>query len=259
MKFENKKLWIVFIIGMIFMCGCMGGGPSETETTTTETPKSTTTTEAPSEGISLGDIFNLGRPSGYTVVYDITLSAEGEMNRMTQTNYLSVEKFRFDMADTVEGEATEMRFYNIPRGTYICTKIQGAWNCIGGKTQEDVEYGFDIGDMTSEIQEDITKPIYDGTQVIAGVTAQCFKVTISEGETRYCVHSNYNIPLLMESTGIAMGQEGYFKMIATSFTLGAPSDSVFELPAEPIDLSEMCRQACMQMPAEYRDECLANC
>ncbi len=244
---------------MIFLCGCMGGGPSGTETTTTEILKSTTTTEAPSGGVSLEDIFNLGKPSGYTVVYDITVSEAGDASRMTQTHYLSGEKFRFDIASTIGDAAIETRFYNLPEGAYTCTKIQGAWNCIGGKTQEDAEYGFNMEDMTSEIEEDTRKPIYDGTQVIAGVTAQCFKIAISEGETRYCVHPNYNMPLLVESTGIAMGQEGYFKMTATSLKLGAPSDSVFELPAEPMDLSEMCRQACMQMPADYRDECLANC
>jgi len=232
---KTGKIMVFFIIiGMIFICGCTGRGPSESETTTTETLESTTTTIAPSEG-PLKGISDLGKPSGYTVAYDITVSREGETNRMTQTHYISGKKFRLDMTD-VEGE-TEMRFYNIPGGTYICTEIQGAWNCIGGKTQEDAEFGFDIEDMTSEIEGDLAKSIYDGTQVIAGVTAQCFRVTVSEGTMRYCVHSNYNIPLLMESTGTAMGEEGYFKMTATSFTLGAPSDSVFELPAEPIDLS----------------------
>ncbi|RLI90657.1 MAG: hypothetical protein DRO89_05465 [Candidatus Altiarchaeales archaeon] len=234
---KTEKIMILFIIiGVIFICGCMGRGPSEAETTTTTTLEFTTTTAAPSGEISLEDISNLGKPSGYTVAYDITVSTEGETNRMTQTHYLGGKKFRLDMTDTVEGE-TEMRFYNIPGGTYICVKIQGAWNCIGGKTQEDAEFGFDIENMTSEIEEDLAKSIYDGTQVIAGVTAQCFRVTVSKGTMRYCVHSNYNIPLLMESTETAMGREKYIKIIATSFTLGAPSDSVFELPAEPIDLS----------------------
>jgi len=230
---KTEKIMIFIIIGVIFICGCMGRGPSEAETTTTETLESTTTTVAPSEGpLKVSD---LGKPSGYTVAYDITVSTEGDASRMTQTHYLGGKKFRLDVTD-VEGE-TEMRFYNIPGGTYICVKIQGAWNCIGGKTQGDIDFGFDIENMTSGIEEDLAKSIYDGTQVIAGVTAQCFRITVSEGTMRYCVHSNYNIPLLMESTGTAMGREKYIKIIATSFTPGAPSDSVFELPAEPIDLS----------------------
>jgi len=233
---KTEKIMILFIIiGVIFICGCMGRGPSEAETTTTipSTTYITTTTVAPSEGPL--EVSDLGKPSGYTVAYDITVSTEGDASRMTQTHYISGKKFRLDMTD-VEGE-TEMRFYNIPGGTYICVKIQGAWNCIGGKTQGDIDFGFDIENMTSGIEEDLAKSIYDGTQVIAGVTAQCFRITVSEGTMRYCVHSSYNIPLLMESTGTAMGREKYIKIIATSFTPGVPSDSVFELPAEPIDLS----------------------
>ncbi len=269
METADKKIWAVSIVMvMLISCGCIGGGPDKTTTTVTSPPEGkttttfnekTTTSTTPSGGVSFESLFNLGKPSGYTVVYDVTASADGKTNKMTQTHYLSGKKFRFDMSEIVGGELSEIRLYNLPKGTYMCVRAQGTWNCIGGKTQEDVETGFDMGDITSEVEADVTKPAYDGTQVIAGVTTQCFKVTIAEGVTRYCTHPNYNMPLLMESTGTAVGQEGYFKSIATSFTLGAPNDSVFELPAEPIDLTEMCRQACLQMPSEYKNECLAKC
>jgi hypothetical protein len=258
MKIQRKFWTVLIVVGAMFLCGCTGSGPEETTTTSMEVGE-TTTTMAPSGGISLEDIFNLGKPSGYSVAYDISTSSGGETERMTQTHYMSGEKFRFDMTSTFEGQTTEMRFYSIQDGTYICTEIQGIWNCIGGQTQEEVEYGFDMEDMTSEIESDVNKPAYDGTQVVAGVTAQCFRVTVSEGDIRYCVHPTYYIPLLMESKGTVEGDEGYFRMIATSITTQAPSDSVFELPAEPMDLNAMCREACMNMPAEYREDCLANC
>lgn len=262
MKTENKKLWTLLVIfAVISFCGCLGGGPTETTTTTGEKTTTTTTLEEETttqQGISLENIFNLGKPSGYTVVYDITTSAAGETTKMTQTQYMSGEKFRMDTLGSFEGEELEMRAYNIPKGTYVCTKTEDEWNCIGGETEEEADYGFDLEDMTSEIEGDITKPVYDGTQVIAGVTAQCFKMTTYEG-IRYCVHPNHYIPLLVESIDYSEGQEGHFKMIATSFTLKTPDDSVFTLPAEPMDLSDICKNACMQMPEEYRDQCLANC
>lgn len=253
------------VLGMIATCGCMGGGPNATTTTiagekTTTTLASTgkTTTTSP-QGISLESLFNLGKPSGYTIVYDITTSAAGETDKMTQTQYQSGEKFRMDTAGSFEGEEMEMRAYNIPKGTYFCTKMEGEWSCFGGETQEEADYGFNLEDMTSEIEEDIEKPVYEGTQVIAGVTAQCFKMTTNEEAVRYCVHPNHYIPLLVESTGTSPGQEGYYKMTATSVTLKTPDDSLFTLPAEPMDLSDLCKQACMQMPAEYREECLEGC
>ncbi len=268
MKTENKKLWTLFvIIAMVSMCGCMGGGSDETTTssdepTTTQktTAESLTTTSPASSGVSLESILGLGKPSSYTIVYDITMSGSGvdDTVKMTQTHYMSDKKFRLDMKGFVGEALGENRIYNTPEGSYVCIETDGEWSCLGTGTQEQ-DYGFDLEDTASEIEDYSENILHDGTEVIAGVTAQCFKMNVQGISTRYCLHPKYNVPLLMESTNIASGQEGYYKSIATSFKTTKLSDSVFDLPAEPVDLNDMCLQMCMQMPADYQEECIKNC
>lgn len=261
MKTQDKKIWLaVTLASMILVSGCICGsfGTQQTEETETGgTEEATTTTKASNlGGISFNDILNLGKPSGYTVTYDVTVAGQ----KMTQTHYFSGERFRMDIAGTMGGQLFESRMYRIASGSYMCTKTEGRWTCLRLSTGEKGQTsGFDVDDIASKVEGAANIPTYEGTRVIAGVTAQCFKTTIDGTSSRYCVHPNFNIPLLVESSSLTETQEGYFRMIAKSFSTGAPPESVFQLPAEPTDLSNMCAQACAMLPEDSQAACIENC
>jgi hypothetical protein len=276
MKTKGKHIWaILIVVGMIMFSGCcglfggggnptttlMGSGDGSEVTTTRGGGSQATTTQASGGGggISLDNLLNLGKPTGYTVTYDVTAGGQ----KMTQTHYFSGQMFRMDMTGLIEGNSVETRIYKNDDGSFICSKSEGAWNCMGGKTEEtptgETGQSVDLDDLSSRLKSADVVPNYEGTRIIAGVTAQCFKADVGGTVSRYCLHSNYNIPLLAESANLAEGQEGYYSMIATSFSAGAPAASTFTLPAEPVDLSNMCKQACGMMPEESQADCMANC
>jgi hypothetical protein len=277
MKTKSKQIGaILIVVGMIMFSGCCGlfgggGNPTTTltggdgsEVTTTRGGSQVTTTQASGGGgggggISLDNLLNLGKPTGYTITYDVTAGGQ----KMTQTHYFSGQMFRMDMASKMDGKDVETRIYKNADGSFICTKADDAWNCMGGKTEEtptgETGQSVDLDDLSSRLKSADVVPNYEGTRIIAGVTAQCFKADVGGTVSRYCLHSNYNIPLLAESANLAEGQDGYYSMIATSFSAGAPAASTFTLPAEPVDLSNMCKQACGMMPEASQADCMANC
>jgi hypothetical protein len=254
MKTQGKQILAVLIVaGMIIFSGCCGftGGGNPTTTLSGgedgADDDTTATTKASGGGdilggLSLDSLMNLGKPAGYTITYDITAASNDETSVMTYVQYLSGEKLRIDMATEVDGESTETRIYSIPSGSYMCMSSEGAWTCFGGEDQnQQTTGGFDLDAAVSDISDsaDEIKPTYEGTRTIVGVTAQCFRVEMDGDANRYCAHPNYNIPLLAESIGKNPTDEGYYKMEAKSLNLGAPADSVFSLPAEPMDMSEL--------------------
>lgn len=278
MKIKGKHAWAVLIVaGMIMFSGCCGlfggggnptttltgGGGTEVTTTTAGGSHVTTTTQAGGGnllgGVSFDSLMNLVKPAGYTITYDVT--AAGQTQAMKY--YFSGQTYRLDMTTNAEGKSVEARFYQNADGSFICTKADAAWSCIGGKTEEtpsgETGQGVDLDDLQSSLKSETGVPIYEGTQLIAGVTAPCFKVESGGDVIRYCSHPAYNVPLLAESADLTAGQEGYYKMVATSFSASTPPASTFTLPAQPTDLSDMCAQACGMLPAEQQTACMANC
>jgi hypothetical protein len=189
---------------------------------------------------------NLGKPAGYTITYEMTSSADGQAQTMQYVQYISGTKMRIDMTADMEEQATETRVYTLPSGSYMCMNAEGKWTCFGGEEQEQQtpSGGFDLDAAVSDIEDsaDQITPTYEGTRVLVGVTAQCFKVEMGGDASRYCAHPSYNIPLLAESVGKNPTEEGYYKMEAKSLSIGAPSDSVFTLPAEPMDMEALMQQ-----------------
>lgn len=272
MKTKGKHIWAILIVaGMIMFSGCCGlfgggGNPTTTLTgsgdgsqvTTTRGGSQVTTTQAGGGGgISLDNLLNLGTPAGYSVTYEVKAAGQ----QMTQAHYFSGQKIRMDTALTVEGYSVEARYYKNADGTYICNKMGGDWSCsVNTEETPSGETGqtTDLDDLMSELKSEPSVPTYEGTRLIAGVLAQCFKSDVGGTSTRYCMHPNYKVPLLVESANLVEGQEGYYTMIATSFSANTPQESTFSLPAKPTDASDPC-SVCSMLPADSRDVCLANC
>jgi hypothetical protein len=276
MKTKGKHIWAILIVaGMIMFSGCCGlfggggnptttltGGGGSEVTTTTGGGSHATTTQASGGGgggggISLDNLLNLGKPTGYSVTYEIKAAGQ----TMTQAHYFSGQKFRMDTALTVEGFSVEARFYKNADGSYICNKMGGAWSC-NANTEEtptgETGQTTDLDDFMSELKSGTSVPTYEGTRLIAGVLAQCFKSDVGGTSMRYCLHPNYKVPLFFESADLVEGQEGYFSMMATSFSANTPAESTFTLPAKATDPSDPCA-VCGMMPADYQAACLANC
>lgn len=172
---------------------------------------------------SLSSILNLGTPSGYMVSYDITGKDAGETSEMTM--YFSGVKMRVDMKN-LEGSAS---IFKDGIKIYMCMQQEGKWMCI--KFKEDV--APELADISDTFEDDPGNAIYDGIEIIAGVTAECYKYESGGTKQRYCVHPEKYLALLAETYD---GGNLEYRMIATKVDLNAPEDSVFELPAEPVDL-----------------------
>jgi len=272
MKTKGKHIWAILIVaGMIMFSGCCGlfggggnptttltgGGGSEVTTTTAGGSHVTTTQAGGGGGISLDNLLNLGTPTGYTITYDTTMIGQ----KLTMIQYFSGQMFRLDTTVNIGDISVETRAYKNADGSYSCTKLNDKWMC--SSITEETPTGetgqtTDLDDFMSELKSETSVPTYEGTRLIASVLAQCFKSDVGGNATRYCLHPNYKVPLLLESANLVEGQEGYFSMIATSFSASTPPASTFTLPAEPIDLSDPCA-VCGMMPAEYQAACLANC
>ncbi len=283
----TKKIGILLVM-LVMFGGCIGGPPQETTSTVeseagttvkddatstvkddaTSTVKDDATSTVKDEadttvkdeadtasGISFEDLFNLGKPTGYTVEYDITMSNEGWDTTMTQKHYVKDNKLRMDSIADAEGQGIETRAYSIPKGTYMCSKAGQTWTCFGSDA-EDIDEGADTGaeDFMTDFEGDMGNVAYDGTQQIAGVNAVCYKYSV-EGEWRVCVHPTMYLSLLVEGEN--------FQMIAKSVDLSSPADSVFELPAEPMDLGDLTGDPCaicaMMPDEESKADCLASC
>jgi len=204
--------------------------------------------------MSLADIFNLGKPKGYTVSYDITGKDMGGVSKMTM--YLAGENMRMDttVKDT-EGGTVEGSVFIIEDGMYVCTKSEGEWSCL--KTASAGTGDWD--DISEEFEKDPEKPLYDGTQNIAGFAAECYKLESEGTKYRYCVHPQKYLMLLTE---LYDGADLSYRMIATNVDLDTPQASVFIPPAEALDLEEMMGDpcaACNMLSGEDKAECLENC
>ncbi|MEA3255631.1 MAG: hypothetical protein U9Q22_07330 [Candidatus Altiarchaeota archaeon] len=269
---------IVLMAGLVLMTGCIDGltgdsgdgGSDDAEPGTSSEPGATVKDEGETKstnppkdegsgGIPFADIFNLGVPKGYVVSYDITVNDGETKTTMKQTHNVKGDKMRMDMKNYAEGVDGEMRIYSISKEVYICTKVHGVWTCLGGKSSEGVDDSSDTSfseEQLSLFENEMDNLVYDGTQVIVGVVAQCYKLRQGDESVRICVHPNKYINLLTES--------GDYRMVATSVSLVPPADSVFELPAEPVDLSggigsDPCAFCALIPDEDAKADCLANC
>ena len=273
---KRKNIGIGLLFGMFLMIiimisGCIGGGDEKQQTGEEQPPAGEETPGTPSEkeepkteetkgeapGKSLADILNLGKPEGYTISYDMTgKEVKGEPK---MTIYSAGDKMRIDtLLKDVEG-TTESSTFMLGDEGYVCIKTEGEWLCLALPPEKIEQNKWE--DVSDTFEKDPKKPLHDGTQNIAGVAAECYKLESEGMEYRYCLHSQKYIMLSMETY---MGGVLEYKMIATEVDLNTPQDSVFELPAEPTDIERMMGGGdpcaiCDMLPSEERQECLDNC
>ena len=188
MKREKIKTGIFFgaILVAIMISGCIGGEDGGEEKPSGEQPSAgeKTPAEQPPEeekkGMSLADIFNLGKPGGYTASYDITGKGMGGVSKMT-LYFAGEKKMR---SDTIMNDAegtSEMSIFMIADKVHMCTRTDGEWMCL--TTDATTE---DWKDIAQEFENDMEKPVHDGTQNIAGITGECYKLESTGTEYRYC-------------------------------------------------------------------------
>jgi len=156
----------------------------------------------------------------YKVSYNI--NAAGQSTQMTQ--YFSGKNFRTD----VMAQGYETRSYMVDGTFTTCNKISGSWTC----SQLDTKTGQQQN-TAENTQEDIKENIdsYNvegiGTRTVAGVQADCYRITMEQGTSEYCYSKDY-VPLYMKMT---FG-EYTTEMTATSYSTSVTAAD-FVLPAEP--------------------------
>lgn len=261
MKTKNFKIGLIGIfLAIIIVSGCMGGGDEEKiETTLAGEEPAGEIKESPEQGVekvekSFSDLLNLGKPQGYTISYDITGKNMDGKSEMTMY-FAGEKKMRMDSITKSGGITSEGSIFIMGDDMHACTKTEGGWTCIifEGDTESGLEGASGV------FEEDPEKPSYDGAQNIAGVTAECYKLESGGTKYRYCIHPEKYLMLLGE-TYINGNLES--KIIATNVDLNMPKNSVFELPAEPMDIESMMGDPCAvcnMLSGEEKMQCLESC
>ena len=270
MKIKNigiGLLFAAFLVVIIMVSGCIGGEekkPQTGEEQPAEKPSAENppVTEEPKEekpiGKSLSDLLGLGKPQGYTVSYDMTGKESGGASKMTMY-FAGEKKMRMDSIRNYEGETSEGSIFIKGDDLYSCTKTEGEWTCLKFTSEKSEENQWE--GISNSFEKDPEKPLYDGTQNIAGVAAECYKIESGGAKYRYCIHPQKYLMLLTETY---LGGTLEYRMIATEVDLGMPQESVFDLPAEPKDIGSMMGGSdpcaiCEMLSGEEKQGCLDSC
>ncbi len=223
-----------------------GGNAVTTEAITVSTSASTTQTTAnPSAATDLNAQLKSLLQNGaneYMVAYDTTMSGSAQNNYNGEMDYyVKGDNVRVDTLIQVQGMG-ESRFYLLSNNYVICSKQGSDWTCMKMPPQNNSN---DPKKQSEEIQKSIDKSVVVqlSDRLIAGVTAKCYKITVSatasdvsqgimpSGEYTYCISPD-GVFLYSEGTteGVHIVQQ------AKSYTTSVP-DSDFVPPAEPTDLT----------------------
>ncbi len=177
----------------------------------------------------------------YMVAYDTTMTGGAQNSYNGQmAYYVKADKLRMDTLAQTQGLG-ESRVYLSSNVYIVCNKQGAAWSCIKmpqQDTSQDPKKQADV--IQKSIDTSVVSQLTD--RVIVGVTAKCYKVTISatangvpggmpSGDYTYCISPD-GVLLYSESNsgGMHVVQE------ATNYKTSV-SDSDFVPPAEPIDLT----------------------
>ena len=202
----------------------------------------------------------------WRIAYDINSAMGDQQSTSQMTQYIKGEdRFRTDM--TYEG--MESRMYFVEETYTMCTRQNGEWSCFKSEPS-DAEDTVDSTAWESEYEENEENYniLADGTKVVAGVTAKCYKIvdeSNADAVVRYCFSSD-GAPLYMYFSD----EESTSEMIATSYSKSV-SDNDFTPPAEAQDFGSMYGAGgtmpaggdfcdyCNQLSGDERDQCLASC
>lgn len=278
---KHKLLTLLALLVALMALGACTQTPPQTPEAdqtaqTDETPAQTQEEPAQSPEViseeafakELEDMFEKQANIEWMVSYDMTSAYSGEEFEGTMTQYVDgEEKMRMDM--TAQGQET--RTYMLDNNVYSCFNQDGSWSCMGFEQTEEEQETQTPQDIREDIQGDMES--YEitslGQRNIAGSVAQCYRLVGTDGNTvEYCFSSE-GVPLYVKTTS---NQGDLSEMTATSYSTNVASNA-FELPAEPQSFAaggtmpaegegmgdENPCSYCEQMPAEYRDQCLASC
>jgi hypothetical protein len=159
----------------------------------------------------------------YKVTYNVASSQGGAAGDLVMTQYVrakSGDDYNFRTDVTVQG--IETRSYITGGVVTSCTKFGGNWNCNEVDTNS-METSNPSADAQAAAESDaqITR---DGTKVVAGVNADCYKVVNDDGTVRYCIGDG--VPLFVET----ITSQGTNTVEATSYSKTVV-DSDFTPPA----------------------------
>lgn len=263
--------WFVLILACMLALGACATEEASSDAPTTpeesaspDTPADTPAKEPedePSGNSATAELMKyLGNRGSleWKIAYTIDSRAEGQTFSGTMTQYLKGEnKMRTDM--TTSGIESQVFFVNDVFTS--CTKFSGSWSCTEMDTVEDTTK--ELEENFEESPDDFTV-VPDGTKTVAGYNTKCFKMTqaSSSAVMRYCFSAD-SLPLYVK----AEIENSVTEMEATSVAKSV-FDSVFTPPAKATKMSDSSGTSiaggdacsyCDQMPAEYRDQCLASC
>jgi hypothetical protein len=235
-------LTVILVTGVVLISGCTSGGDKEKPAQVYEklpaasqppVDNTNVSEEKPEEKNEEKPVYvdknsfayslSLGSPEGYAVSYDTTL--DSAMGSSGMTIYLSGLKLRVDYISSDKRGVVESSIFKAGIKTYACTKQVDEWTCV--KFRDDI--APDLADISNLFENNPEKPVYEGTQNIAGIAARCYNLESGEKRYLYCVHPEAYLALLAEKYS---SKEVEYRMTATKVDLSAPDDSFFELPAE---------------------------
>ena len=164
--------------------------------------------------------------NSYMVDYDYTATANGETTSGDMVMYMKNPKFRTDITTTVDGTAMTSRIIYADSKIYSCTDAAGSWSCFESEASATATSA-----NTSEVEDnpDDYAITADGTMVVAGQTASCFRIVANDNSftSRYCYTAS-GVPVYIKSEA-----DGYVsELTATSYS-ETVAESDFDLPAEP--------------------------
>jgi hypothetical protein len=263
------KLAILSLVLALLLIACSSPETPKTQDTADQANTQTAPAEETKAQADASNEFNAyfaKRNLQWKIAYDLKSNAQGEQTTMQMTQYMKGEqKLRTD----VTAQGMESQIYIVNEVYTMCTKSDGSWSCFKSEPSKDDAVTTEKWEESYE--EDATKYdiVADGTKVVAGVTAKCFKVVEvgkADAVVRYCFSSD-GAPLYMYFAD----SESSSEMIATSYSKSV-SDSEFIPPAEAKDISAMYGGAggtspaggdacsyCNYLSGTDKDECLASC
>jgi hypothetical protein len=210
-------------------------------------------------------MLGIGKTIEYKAAYDISTNANGQPVVTKMTQYMKGEdKIRLD----TDYQGVEGRTYFLSNVLYMCTKQSGGWSCLKFSTQED-----QMNKAKDDIEKNIAdyQIIADGTMQVAGVTANCFKVTGKNIENYRSCYSSEGVPLYAKLDSGDGKATQTTEMTATSYSTNV-LDSDFVLPAEATELTipsgvggagagasgDTCSY-CSYLTGQDKTDCLASC
>ncbi|MBN9493302.1 hypothetical protein J0H33_08155 [bacterium] len=177
----------------------------------------------------------------YDIAYNFSTTEAGKTTKSTMVIKHKGDKNAISFDGDLNGSGSETKAVIIDDGTnsYICSESEQT--CI--KTSSDSSGTGSMGQLFNAIKPDKlleairSEPgakVSDAPgQTIAGRSAQCYKISSSEGNGTVCFDKKTDIMLLVDMNDPTNGPT---KMEATKVN-GAPSDDDFKPPYKVVDIS----------------------